>query len=363
MSVNNLRIAVLPFQTFAGTTSTSALSASTTKTGVVFTARKTMTVTRLGFAFTSKTGTPPVYKISLQSVNASGVPDGTILGASNSGYATFDPGAFSNNSLPYFNLAGGVSVIAGQMYAMVLEYSSGTINASNLMTTAYVHNGAVTNADIAYGYALTNAGSWSKVSGSPLFLYGPSDDAFGLPFNAARATASFTNSTAMGLKFAIPAPFIGAKTYRLRGLTLLATPAAGDVWTVSLYQGGGASDYSTVLDTASIDTDCFVSSTATVARQIFFPGATADLPVLTFGDTYRLGFLNSDTTSHTLYTLPLTYADDVRALRLGDTFCHTTRAGGNWTDDTVRVPMVYELFLEDVQAARPRSVNCGGGFN
>ena len=345
MGISALRICPMPPALFAGNVTNQAMSASTTKTGVVFTARETVTIDRLGFTFASKTGTAPNYKISLQSVDASGLPSGTILGATANGFATFDPNAFASASVPVLNLGEGVDLSAGEKYAQVVEYSSGTVNASNMMTVSYQTNVIVSAHDIAFGYPLTSTGTWTKSSGGvPLHLYANSSDAFGVPIAAARSVQAFTNTTEMGFAFSIPAPFSGSGTYRLRGFDFLGNSAAGDTWTITLYEGGGASD-TTSLDTATVDTDCFVSPTSAARRQVFFPDTP---PALQFGSTYRIGILNSDGTSHFMGMVPITTASDVAAFRIGTTFYRSNRSGGNWTDTTSQVPMVFQFFLEDI---------------
>lgn len=359
MGISALRLGVMPESLFAGNTTAQALSASTTKTGTVFTARESIAVDRLGFAYNTKTGTSPIYRISLQSVDASGNPSGTILGATAGASATFDPNPFSGGSVVWFILGESADVIAGNKYAIVVEYSSGTVNVSNFMSVSYQLNQIVNSYDMSYAYPLTNTGSWAKsTGGNPLYLYGTSTDTFGLPISGARVAQTFTNTSEMGFKFAIPAPFEGAATFRLRGLDFLSNSAAGDTWTVKLYSGGGASD-TTDIDSVSVDTDCFVSPTTAARRQIFFDDTP---PVLEFGATYRLGFNNSDTTTHSIGMVPITTATDVRAFRLGDTLCRSSRSGGNWTDTTTSIPLVYQFFLEDItftsKIGRPVSRSC-----
>ena len=355
MGIDALRIGAIPTNSVFSSSSSFNLSASTSKVGWVFTARESATITHLGFVLQSRTGTAPNYQISLQSVDADGNPSGTILGATSNALKIFDPATLATGDLSYLALDESADLSVGQKYAIAIEYSSGTINGSNLATVRYQTSGLSTSYDTTYAYALTNAGSWSKnTTGVSIYAYRSSTKRYGLTFTTTRSTITFssaTNPNEVGLKFAIPAPFTGAATYKLRGLDLMMTATGSDSWSVQLYSGGGASD-TTPIDSVTNDNDCFQSAIATTRKQIFFDGTP---PTLNFGDTYRLSFTPSDSSSQNIYTLPLTAADDVQALMLGDTFCYTTRNGGNWTDNTLAVPMVFELFIEDI------TYSAGGG--
>jgi len=348
MGIEALRIGAIPSNSVFASASTFNLSASTSKVGWVFVARESATITHLGFVLSARTGTAPNYRISLQSVDANGDPSGTILGGTSNALKVFDPATLTTGDLSYLALDESADVSVGQKYAIVIEYSSGTINGSNLATVRYMTSGLSTGYDTTFAYALTNAGSWSKQTAAVgIYAYRSSTKRYGFPFTTSRTTITFSSSTnpnEVGLKFAIPAPFTGAATYKLRGIDLMMAATAADSWSVQLYSGGGASD-TTPIDSVTNDNDCYNATNTTTRKQIFFDGTPPDL---NFGDTYRLSFTPSDSSSQNIYTLPLTAADDVQALMLGDTFCYTTRNGGNWTDNTLAVPMVFELFIEGI---------------
>src|SRR5690349_17324025 len=82
---------------------TFALDASNDALEIIFQAREAITISRLWFRHTAITGTSPVYQISLQGVDASGNPDGTIK-ASGNAKATFTPTAGNNNVGQWANL-------------------------------------------------------------------------------------------------------------------------------------------------------------------------------------------------------------------------------------------------------------------
>lgn len=85
-------------------------------------------VNRVAVIMESLTGTSPVYRVSIQGVGAGGVPDGVIrgfLGNAKSDTATFSTG------LNLVTLDETWTPTVGELYAVVIEHESGTINASN----------------------------------------------------------------------------------------------------------------------------------------------------------------------------------------------------------------------------------------
>src|SRR5262245_6559267 len=66
-----------------------------------------LVISRLGFRYGTRTGTPPTYRISLQGVDGSGLPDGTIKGGGSPASATFTPPADTswNSTWQWINLS------------------------------------------------------------------------------------------------------------------------------------------------------------------------------------------------------------------------------------------------------------------
>jgi hypothetical protein len=326
-----------------------ALDGSGDKVGWVVTAPAAVTVDRIAVCFDSKTGTPPTYAYSLYGITTAGVPDATILGATNNATATHAPTAISNDSFHELVLGESVAFSAGQKFAIVAEYSSGTINGSNFASYRHGYGNLATNYDYGIGYALTNTASWSKQTSSlPAILFGDGTNWYGNPFSTTRTTRAFNTGSSpseYGLKFVAPA-WGSLGSYKLRGIRLgLAVSNSGNSQDINLnlYAGGGASD-TTLTQTVAIDTDCFVS-TSFSPKDLLFTGTA---PTLTVGDTYRISYSASSASSHSSYTLPLTSASHVTALGFGATLCRTDRAGGNWTDTTTEVPLIYGLIIEDL---------------
>ena len=342
--------------------STFALDATGDKLGWLVTAPVAVTVDRIAVCFDSKIGTPPTYLYSLQGISTTGTPSGTVLGATSSASVTHAPTAISNDTFHELTLGESVSFSAGEKFAIVIEYSSGTISGANMANYQYGYPGLTTNYDFGLGYALTNTASWTKqTSISPSVLFGDGTNWYGVPFSNARTTRAFNTGSSpseYGLKFTAPA-WGSLGSYRLRGIRLALAPAVtsnSQSVNLNLYAGGAAGD-TTQTQTVAIDTDCFVSSSFSPKDLLF----TGTAPTLTVGSTYRISWSASSTNSHSSYSLPLTSANHVTALGFGSTFCRTDRAGGNWTDTATEVPLIYGLIVEDLAGGTTNIVNFSRG--
>ena len=339
-----------------------ALDASGDKLGWIVTAPVALTVDRVALCFDSKAGTPPTYSYSLYDIASSGTPGSTKLGATNNATVTHAPTAISNNTFHELVLAESVAFDAGDKFAIVAEYSSGTISAANMAQYRHSFSNLTTNYDFGIGYSTTNTGSWTKqTAGMPVILFGDGSNWWGTPFSAARTTRSFNTGSSPseeGFKFVAPA-FGSLGSYKLRGVRIAIAPSItsnSQNINLNLYAGGAAGD-TTVTQTEAIDTDCFLSSSFSPKDLLF----TGTAPTITVGSTYRISFSASSTASHSVYSLPLTSANHVTALGLGSTFHRTHRAGGNWTDVTTEVPLIYGLIVEDLAGGTTNIVNFSRG--
>ncbi len=344
--------------------STFALDASGDKVGWIVTAPKAITVDRIAACFDSKTGTPPTYAYSLYAITAAGVPDTTKLGATNNATGTHAPTAVSNDSFHEVTLAESVAFDEGDKFAIVIEYSSGTISGANFANYQYAFPATTSNYDYGLGYALTNTASWTKQAAQrPSILFGDGTEWYGgVPFAGIRTSRTFNTGSSPseeGFKFTEPA-FGSLGSYALRGIRIgLALAITSNTQTVNLrlFTGGAVTD-TTVTQSEAIDTDCFVAPDSFSHKDLMFTGSA---PVLTVGSTYRVSLTSGSTQNHTVYSLPLTSADHVTALGLGTGFCRTHRAGGNWTDVTTEVPMILGLLVEDLTGGTTNIINFSRG--
>lgn len=139
-----------------GSFGTTDLNSSTLKSGAFFRSiGKQITKVRLNFA---SVATPPVYQVSLQGLSAKVTPSGTDLGGGSPTLTTFTPVAGSQD----ITLTNAYTPTLGDDVAIVVEYSSGTIGASN---HAVLNIRIGTNTAQNPGILSFNGTSWTGTSG------------------------------------------------------------------------------------------------------------------------------------------------------------------------------------------------------
>lgn len=320
---------------------TFALNQTTDQIETIFQAPAAIVISRLGFRFSIRTGTPPTYKISLQGVDTSGNADNTIKGGGSPASTTFTPPADSTwqNTWRWLNLDNSYTCARGEYLAWVIAYSSGTIDASNLATfvCAINNSGSVTN----FPYTIQNdAGSRTRLTQIAEFGYGSSSQAYGTPLLSAQSQ-SITSTTEAGIAWTLTSGW--GSTYQVVGVRFHATLAAGKTLTATIYTATGVGD-TTVLQQVTLDTD-FNAATATAGWfEIYFDETT--LSTLSYGTAYRLSLVvDSGTNNFAGFTSAV--AADCEAWNGGQLFASTSRAGGNWTDDATSRPLI-ELILDDI---------------
>ncbi len=319
-----------------------SLNQTTDQLEVIFQAPAAITITRLGYRYGARTGTPPTYKISLQGVGTDGNPDGAIKGGGSPASKTFTPPADTSfNALWKWNtLDNPYTCARGEYLAWVIAYSSGSVDASNLSSfTAFSQN--LTGA-ANLPFAIQNdAGSRTRQpSGPPVFGYGSSTQAYGTPMQAA-LTQSITSTTEAGLAFTLPAGW--GSTYQVNGVRVFCTLAAGQTLTATLYTATSISD-TNILQQVTLDTDAVAAAATVGFVDIYFDETT--LTDISYGTPYRLS-LSVGSGTNNVSGLTCAVAADCEAWHGGQVFGSTSRAGGNWTDDATSHPFI-DLILADI---------------
>lgn len=325
--------------TAAVVSTTFALNGSTDQWEVIFQMPEDAVLTTASFRYGVRTGTCPTYKISLQGVDTSGNPDGTIKGGGTPASATFTPPASTawNSTWQTITLDNSYSSVRGEMLALVIAYDSGTVDGSNNSTFTTVQNFA---SSVNLPYCISNdAGSRSRASPVTCFSVASASKVYGTPSLAA-VSQSITSTAEAAIKFTFLSGW--ASTYTVVGARFYAALVAAGTLTMTLYDGGGASD-TTPLQAVTLDTDSLSTSSAAFA-SLYFDETT--LSTLTVGNTYRLSFISSSA-SCTLRGMTVNAAADWDAWSGGQQFALSTRSGGNWTDVTTSRPFV-ELILADL---------------
>jgi hypothetical protein len=317
------------------------LSASGNKIGSIFYLPEGATLTDGGFRYGARTGTPPTYRISLQGVDANGVPDGSILASQ-----TFTPPADTtwNSTWQWVTFSASYAAARGSIYALVIDYSSGTIDASN--------NSSFTRFDAGYASGRPNvpysvidtSGSWSKSNTTQNPVYGvkSSSAVYGNPVQSVVSTTVSSSGHRAALKFTLPSGI--CSTFALNGFRVIADPpATGNTWAAGLWDSAG-----NVIQAITIDADHQQVDAVQRCIQLFFD----DTPVaLSPGTDYYIG-IERGGSNCIFYSLGLAAANDALAYPLMASGLLSTWNGSAWSDDTTSVPLV-ELLLSDM--------TCSGG--
>lgn len=328
---------VYPATLSTGSIGSFTLDQSTDAQEWIFQAPAAITITRLGYRLTTVTGTSPVFKISLQGVDASGNPDGTIKGGGTPASATFTP-AGSNNWF-WVNLDNAYTCTRGEYLAIVIAQNSGTIDGSNNVSFG---NQFGTGQVYGFPYGIqNNAGVRTRVTLPALYGFGSSTVAYGAPAKNFATTLFSSNSTPdeYALKFTIPASLVS--TYSIAGAVISGIiPSAAKSTKMILYDG------TSVLQTTTTDSDHFSGNGVARSFRIYFQDAT--LATLLGGNTYRLSLQPQDLANNSsIYRLEFAAAADLDAWPGGQDFAQSTRTdAGAWTDDTTLRPII-ELIVGD----------------
>jgi hypothetical protein len=319
------------------------LDASGDKYAAVFMLREAATLTHAAIRVVSRTGTPPTYRVSLQGVDASGLPDAGILASQ-----TFTPPADAtwNTTIQWIQFAASYNAARGQVLALVVDYSSGTIDASNFSTFAS-HDSGWTPGRPNLPYAVTDTtGTWAKsLTGYPIFGVKSSTTVYGFPLLAVTSATVSVSGSRAAKKFTLPSG--GGGTFKLAGARLSCqNAAAAQSWIVGLWDAAGA-----VIQAVTLDAD--IAATPANASRIFEVYFDDTPAVLDFGTAYYLG-IERAASNVILYSVGLSDANDASAFPLGAASCLSTWNGSAWSDTTTSLPIV-ELIFEDLTAS------AGGG--
>lgn len=306
-------------------------------------------ITALAVPVGSRTGTPPTYRVSLQGVDlTTGNPDGTVLGGGSPASATFTPPADTtwNGTVQWITLSNSYTVARGTMYAIVIDYSSGTCDASNCTT---INNGHQ-NVGPRYGNVIAqqyNGATWSKRDIAPVYGYRTSTDSYGNPV-ANFFTSTFSLDTTSGnggdergMKFNLPGGW--GDTFKIRGVRWIGQMSAtGKTITATLYSG------TTVLQDVTIDSDTAQGATAFKTFTAFFDATS--LTALNFGSDYYVAIKANETASNLgLFGVNLAAAQDRECYGLGLNSVWAFRTDSGAWDETVttRAPLIW-LILDDI---------------
>lgn len=313
---------------------TFVIDASTDKVGWVFQVDESEAITHGGFNLTDKTGSAN-FRISLQSVNASGDPSGTVLGGgtpASKSFANADVSvgwnwlAFDNSYTP----------AVGDFLALVIEDDTSGTNpdASNNITVGYCINNVWT---CGLPKAAKNTGSWTdETVRFPTFGVKSATRTYGSPFDSVTEKAASTSGHRIAQRILLPAGF--GSTFTVAGLRFHASrlTVGGGTCLIGLWNSGGA------LETIALDTDFLATNNQNGHHDIYF-----DTPAqVNFGDEIYAGIEHNGTVCG-MYTFGVPANTDLSALPLGDAIYYASFNGTSWSADDTERPMI-DLILSDI---------------
>ena len=277
-------------------------------------------ISKIGFLVGTVTSAQTL-KVSLQGVDGSGNPDGTILAAGNAYGTQTSPGSSTFYTV---TLTGAATVTMGQAIAVVIEFNAtvGNLNIRGVQeVTSVLYNNT---------YSLLYTTSWAKAGGHPNVSLEYSDGSYagGMTYPISAFALNIINSGStpdeVGIYFqlAFPCRIIG-------GWAAIDLDADA---TLKLYD----SDGSTVLKSISI-----VSAQRQNDGRYFTEYLFSSSQELLKNTWYRLTLLPGSVTDITVvgFSLPSVAAMD--SLPLGQNCYETYRTNaGAWTQVTTNRPMM-----------------------
>ena len=334
----------------SGSSTTFRIDAAGERWAALFYIEEAVTITQLGFAFSSRAGTPVEHRIGLWSV-ADGLPS-ALLGGGSPAEDLFTPPADAtwNNTFQWFTLDNSYVAAAG-VYALVVE-PVGTPDGSNYIDIHAGHNQLGARSGLPY-YTTHNGTSWSKQSsgaGCPPFGFRSASRSYGIPWKTF-FTSQFSSDTTEGNggderggEFTLPAGM--GDTKQIAGVQFVGRMgAAAKNIEINLYEG------TTVRDTlATIDTDLCLGVTDYVVYTYWFDSAS--LYTASFGTAYILA-IKPDSASHNfaLFGIDLAAAQDMAAfVSFSNRWAYRADAGA-WVYLDTRVPLIWPIYADMTEPA------------
>jgi hypothetical protein len=317
----------------------------------VFQALNTDPITHLGYRYGARTGTPPTYRIGLQSVTGAGIPDGTILGGGTPASTTFTPPADAtiDGLWRWHALANSYTPSRGQFLASCVEYSAGTVDASNFSSFTRQISSLRIASGIFYSGAMA-AGTWAKTANSmAAFGWRTASGRYGVIWQSDYATnTAGTNGHRSAMQFTLPSGH--GDTFKLLGIRCRCrVPASGNTFKLGLW------DASSLLQSTTLDSDQCSTINGGAGVEVMFSDAT--LATLSYGTKYYVGFEVTSSVGVGMYGIQLAEAADRVSYPYGDIRGLSTYNGATWTDDDTVMPMCDLIFDDITEPAAG-----GGGY-
>lgn len=317
----------------------------------IFQPRSTSPISALFFRYGTRTGTPPTYRYSLQNINATGFPDGTVLGGGTPASGTFRPPntAAWDGSGQWITLENTYSPVSrGVPYlAAVIEHdpvANDSVDVSNNGSFGRGLSDLLSNANQLPYSATRTASVWTKITGNTnvCFAVQDADGVYGVPF--ASTFNSTIATTGQRHAAAITVPFLGVgSTYTVGGIAISSQRigAVGASAIVGIWDSTGA-----VISSFTIDTDQMANPTNAGLFHFLLPTPA----VLNFGTKYFFGVEVVGGSPLNITGINLARDIDRAAYPNGLNRAHALWNGSAWVETNTRLPYV-DLMFEDITAS------------
>ena len=323
------------------TVTNSTISASTHVIAWVRQAKNADAISAVHFLYGVRTGTPPTFSVSIETVNTSGNPSGTDAGGGSPTLVTFTPPASTawNSLIQTVTLTNSWTPTAGQLFAIVIRYSSGTINGSNCSSFAVTSSGHDPSTRGFPYYATSTDGSAYTKAGAGLIAWTAGGTVVGHVMQSIYSTATAnTNGHRSAGYFTLPASM--GDTYDLCGVDIAGkVAAAGATCTLKLWDTSW-----NVLASISLDGDTASQpGTYYSARQLFF-----DSPyTASFGTKYYVGFECDGSATVGVTGITCSSTGQVAAYPNGENMGIVTWNGSTTTESNLTLPCM-NLLIDNI---------------
>lgn len=234
-----------------------AFADATYKCGGRFEAITINPITHVRLCVPSIAGTPPTYRVSLQALDANGMPTGTVLGGGSPASATFTPASVGVKEIA---LANAYTPTLSQQLAVVVDHSSGTVDFSNYaaILVGVTFGGVPRSNHVSLQYF----GSGSFLTGNSMssFVVRTASERYGGvliiaddydPGYFATTRSVSTSGQRVASKFTVPSNWSTLfASLAIRALQMNVFPTAGQSIKIGLWNAAGAA-----IATVDVDTD------------------------------------------------------------------------------------------------------------
>lgn len=317
--------------------SSAILDATNKMVGWMHQMREAATITAIAFDVTNVTGTSPTYKASLQGIDASGDPDGIVLGGVSPASATFAPGATGYQTITLDN---SYAATRGEFFSVVIDHDSGTIDGTNKIHVLHGFGNCFTQ---GFPIAKVDSGAgWAEqVNNHPGYGLRAGTQRYGFPITSFQDRNTSTAGHREAVKFTVPAGLWD--TFKIVGVEAFGfRPTVGNGTFVL-----GLWDASSALQTITIDSSPGAMPAVNIHNKYFFDEAT--LSTLSAGTVYYVGLEQVGVTQVQVKSAVTPAADDMNAFRLGTAAVRSNYNGTSWSDTATERPLV-RLLLSDITA-------------